>query len=827
MGMEQRVLKAIAHVRESDGAEQLLSEHLEGVARRCARAAEKLGLGAAGELIGLVHDLGKYSEEFQTYLRTVTGKDDPDGDETGSDQRGKVDHSTAGAQLVWETLSQRGPLERMVGQALALCIASHHSGLIDCLVSDPVTGPRDDFSRRMGKDDQRTHLAEALRNLEQPIGGRVANLFGEQSLVSAFSGRAREIAILASGNEVIAQFQVGLLVRFLFSCLIDADREDTADFERPRAAEERLRGHFTPWEVLAGRLEDDLAARVPQRPVDGIRQEISNQCRLAAERPKGIFTLTVPTGGGKTLASLRFALHHARINNLDRVIYVVPFTTIIDQNADVVRRILEPSTCPQESGRVVLEHHSNLDPLRYGWKNKLLSDNWDAPIVYTTSVQFLEAILGGRTRGVRRMHQLARSVIIFDEIQSLPIRCIHLFNNAINFLVDHCGSSVVLCTATQPLLGHVDAKKGAAKIEPGSEIVPDVRGTFVKLRRVEVKDDRRPTGWTDQDIAELAHAEAGQSGSCLIVVNTKKAARNLFLALSSSGLPLYHLSTSMCPVHRKAALRQIRDRLDDTDHLLCVSTQLIEAGVDLDFGSVIRYAAGLDSVAQAAGRCNRNGKRATGLVHVVNPADENLSPLRDIDIGRQKAERVLDDFRGHPDDFDRDLLSPKAMEWFYKNYFFDRAKEMDYWLDDRKLGRQDSLLNMLSINDQVLFALKRSKGRAPDIYFRQSFKTANDAFQAIDAPTTSVIVPFGTAGRDLVAELCAAKEIETQYRLLRAAQQFTVNIFRHELNKLEEAQAIHEVQPGTGIFHLSERHYSKDFGLSTEPVSAGELLYVE
>ncbi len=828
VGMEKEANRRppIAHVRESNGAEHSLSDHLEGTARRCAQSANKLGLGSAGELIGLLHDLGKHSDAFQNYLRSVTGKENPDGDdEVPAAQRGKVDHSTAGAKLVWNELTKAGPLGPIVGQALALCIASHHSGLIDCLVADPVEGPRDDFSRRMLKAEARSHFDESLGKLDPRLRARATTLLQDESLVTSFTGHLRDIALGSpekSHSNQVAQFQLGLLVRFLFSCLIDADREDTADFERPRAAQERQHGEFMPWDVLANRLEEHLITLKPKHPIDAIRQDISEHCRQAASRPRGIFTLTVPTGGGKTLASLRFALHHARAHGLDRVIYVVPFTTIIDQNADVARRILEPDSCPEDRGKVVLEHHSNLEPLHQGWKNKLLSENWDAPVVYTTSVQFLEAVLGGGTRGVRRMHQLARAVIIFDEIQSLPVRCIHLFNNAINLLTAQGGSTVVLCTATQPLLGQVDEKKGAAKITFGSEIVPDVQDTFAKLRRVEVKDARRPGGWHDRDIADLAKSEVARTGSCLVVVNTKKAASALFKMVTGSGLPAHHLSTSMCPAHRKSSLAKIRQQLLDDERTLCVSTQLIEAGVDVDFGCVIRFAAGLDSIAQAAGRCNRNGRNPSGFVHVINPAEESLSSLRDIAIARDKAARVLNDFRDDPARFDNDLLSPKAMAWFYENYFFARKDEMGYPINPSKAGHGDDLLNMLSTNSLVVAGFKQGKAN----YFRQSFKTANEAFQAIDAPTKGVVVPYGE-GRQLIVGLCAATDVEKQFRLLRAAQQFTVNVFSYEFDRLRDAHAISEVQPGTEIFHLNESYYSRDFGLSTEPVSPGEFLYVE
>jgi CRISPR-associated endonuclease/helicase Cas3 len=794
----------------------------------------------AGELIGLLHDLGKYSQEFQAYIQSATGLLNPDEDAEYVDavqKRGKVDHSTAGAKLIWRVLSTRGPVGQIVGQILSLCVASHHSGLIDCLSTNPADGVLDNFSRRMSKVEERSHLDEALSKVDESVRAKMEALFGSGTIVDSLRGLIHRIAANSpegSDKSQVAQFQIGLLVRFLFSCLIDADRQDTADFERPHAARARQNGSFVEWGTLVKRLETHLGSFAVRHPIDAIRQNISRHCLDASSRDQGIFTLTVPTGGGKTLASLRFALHHAHRHHLDRVVYIVPFTSIIDQNAEAVRKVLEPQDMPHEKGRVVLEHHSNLEPTRQRWRNKILSENWDAPVVFTTSVQFLEALFGAGTRGARRMHQLARSVIVFDEIQSLPVKCVHLFNNAVNFLTDYCVSTAVLCTATQPLLARVEKRKGAVKLAPKSELMPDVQALFDQLKRVQVKDQRRPGGWKDVEIADLAINQSQQAGSCLVVVNTKKAARGLYRQLEASGTALYHLSTSMCPAHRRSSLHEIRNRLDarhrleDDQPLLCVSTQLIESGVDVDFGSVIRYAAGLDSIAQAAGRCNRNGARDKGLVHVVNPANESLAHLRDIEIGKQKAERVFDDFRDRPGEFGHDLLGPKAMTSFYESYFFARQSEMDYPAGPDKLGRNDTLLNLLSVNSLATGEYRRRNGgSAPSPYLRQSFMAANKEFAAIDAPTKGVLVPYGSAGKEIIADLCAAFDVERQFKLLHEAQQFTVNVFPHELKQLTECGALSEVQEGTGIHYLDQRYYSPHFGLCTELVSQQEVILVD
>ncbi|MCW2311082.1 CRISPR-associated helicase Cas3' [Rhodoferax antarcticus] len=819
-----------AHVRKADGAIQLLPDHLTGVARLSGEFARKIGLPQQGELIGLLHDFGKYSAEFQHYLKSAVELLNPDEDEfvDAKGLKGKVDHSTAGAQLVWQELAKFGQLGQIVAQILALCIASHHSGLIDCLSSDENSLGDDAFNKRLNKADERSHLNEALAVADDLILMRSHALMADPSMISAIQsliGKIIREAPEKNDRSIVAQQHIGLLVRFLFSCLIDADRMDTADFENPRQAKQRMVGRYADWDTLCFRLEAHLADFTPRYPIDQLRQDISQHCLNAAKRSRGIFSLTVPTGGGKTLASLRFALQHAKVHQMERVIYVIPFTSIIDQNADVVRRILEPQGVVH--GTVVLEHHSNLTPESQTWRGKILSENWDAPIVYTTSVQFLETLFGSGTRGARRMHQLANAVLIFDEIQTLPVNCVHLFNNAINFLVEQCGSTVVLCTATQPLLNKVDVNKGAIRIPDGNELMPNVKKLFDDLKRVEVRNRRKPGGWTMEEIALLAQEETLRANSCLVIVNTKNSAQTIYrLGKQHATIPVYHLSTNMCPAHRKSVLAEVRIRLEKQEQTLLVSTQLIEAGVDVDFGAVIRFMAGLDSIAQASGRCNRNGRSAVGLVHVVNPQGENLSMLPDISIGRDMAERVLSDYEANPAKFGNNLIGVQTLDWYYQNYFFARAGEMVYPVSEKVIGHSDSLLNLLTLNTKATTEHCRIKGQAPNIYLRQSFMAAAKAFKAIDAPTRGVIVPYGQAGKDLIADLCGAYMPDKEFDLLRRAQQFSVNVFPNVLETLQKYGVVQDIRQDTGILFLTDsRYYSNEFGLSTTPEGNMEVLY--
>lgn len=829
--MNDGQVSPVAHHRKSDGATQTLEQHLLGVAALARAFADKVGLADQGELIGLLHDLGKYSEQFQNYIRSAVGLINPDADEfvDAAGLKGKVDHSTAGAQLVWQKLSAEGEMGRLAGQILALCIASHHSGLIDCLSSDASSTGEDLFSKRMDKAEDRAHLHEVTRKMAPAIERRFDALAGRAGCIADIQRAIAQITRNArdpqqsNGSKF---FKLGLLVRLLFSCLVDADRVDTANFESTRAKKVRPIGHYPGWDLLIERLERHLRQFKTETSVDQLRKRVSEQCHDRAASNPGVFTLTVPTGGGKTLASLRFALHHAKNHELDRVIYVVPYTTIIDQNAKVARGILEPRSEGVTPGSVVLEHHSNLTPEQQGWREKMLSENWDAPVVFTTSVQLLETLFGGGTRGARRMHQLANAVLIFDEIQTLPVNCVHLFCNGINFLVDHCGSSTVLCTATQPLLNRVDASKGALRFSSENEIIPDVPRLFDDLERVQVLNRRKAGGWALEEIASLAQGEVETVGSCLVIVNTKRAATELFEHCRKRAvIPVYHLSTRMCPAHRMEILQGIERLLKSDQRLLCVSTQLIEAGVDVDFGAVVRFTAGVDSIAQAAGRCNRHGRRSQrGRVHVVNPAEENLDRLTDIRIGRDNAERLLQEMENDPARFGTSVLAPQAIEAYFQYYFFDRRGEMDYAVSTEKIGHDDTLLNLLSVNSVAVGEYARKRGSEPSLLLRHSFMSAARAFKAIDAPTRGVVVPHTDAGKELINELCFAFEVDKQFDLLRRAQRYTVNLFPHELERLQHEGAVHQVQEGTDILYLHENYYSQDFGLSLTPSGQTGLL---
>ena len=811
----------IAHVRKADGQPQFLQTHLTETAEIAKLLAAKLDLDQAGELLGLMHDFGKYSRKFQKYIHDETSLFNPDLDDEESTPNGsKVDHSTAGAQWAYRELRKFGAAQgigELFGQMLGLCIASHHGeGLIDCL--DGEGNPK--WIERFNKTDELTHLVECERNADEVVQQKAYELAGE-NLIRSLLNAVKPILSNQTINNKIKEFYLGCLTRFLFSCLIDADRINSSDFEREAQKEVRHLAEKPDWQSAIDKLEAKLAGFENRYPIDEIRRRISDDCLKRAVDFQGIYTLTVPTGGGKTLASLRYALHHAQKHNLDRIIYIIPYTSIIDQNAQAVREILGEYW--------ILEHHSNLEPEKQSWQDKLLSENWDKPIVFTTMVQFLDAWFGGGTRGARHIHPMTNSVLIFDEIQTLPVKCVHLFCNVLNWLTTFGKSTAVLCTATQPLLGESGlrnfpegkreriAARGLLRLPENAEIMgkhQDLDKLFADLSRVEIRFNEKAGGWNVEEAVAFLLEQFQTTQSCLFIVNTKKWAQELYQYCKAQNVPpeaLFHLSTHQCAAHRKAIFDTIKGRLKNGKPVICISTQLIEAGVDISMACVIRALGGLDSIAQAAGRCNRHGeKKGKGQVWVLNLQEQDFTRiLPDIQAGKTHAERVFRDFAG------QDILQPAAMERYFEYYFYQRSDEMAYYVKNSATG---SLLDWLSDNALNPYGEKNNKRSKPLPLLMQSFKSAGRAFQAIDAPTHAVIVPYGE-GTELIAKLCGEWDPKEMYGAKKKAQRYSVNVFPNVWDKLQKENALHETIEGSGIYYLKERHYNDEFGLSLDETS--------
>jgi CRISPR-associated endonuclease/helicase Cas3 len=688
-----------------------------------------------GYLAGLWHDLGKFAPEWQAYLRR---KSDPHADEVS----GKVDHSTAGARHADRSI-------QLFGRILAYALAGHHAGL-----SDGIDDSASSLENRLKKqvdpfDSAPREILEFCRDLPPPV-------------------------FALGGGFALAFFQ-----RMLFSALVDADFLATEAFMSPPQTTIRP-GILPEMADIEKALLESLSCFQPQSsPVNKIRAEVLGHCLDSAERVPGFFSLTVPTGGGKTLSSLAFALRHARLHDLRRVVYVIPFTSIIEQNAAVFRKALA-----ELGDDIVLEHHSNLDPdaSHATSRSRLVAENWDARVIVTTNVQFFESLHSNRTSRCRKLHRIARSVIIFDEAQTLPVDYLAPCLRSMEELVKHYGSTVVLCTATQPAIErNLEFPNG---IPAPTEIIPDPADLHRRLRRVKaVCLGKMPDAGLLPKLCE--HEQM------LCIVNTRRHARELFELLPGDGCR-FHLSALMCPAHRSLKLKEIKSRLKNGDPVRLVSTQLVEAGVDIDFPVVFRALSGLDSIAQAAGRCDREGRltsllgRPGGQLFIFEPP--SLPPAGFLRATADSASEVL---AGPP----RDLLSPEAIESYFRHHYWRHQEIMD--------------------RHRILDCWPAAMTRADDLLLFR-FKTCAENFRLIANYTEPVLIPYGDTGAALCAELRATFDPARLRFLARQLQRLTVQIPKQQHQRLLSSGillAVHE------NFHIlnSTCHYSEDFGLHPEP----------
>lgn len=786
-----------AHINKEPYKEQSVNEHLHNVGKMSKKFCSKISLEATGELVGILHDMGKETNKFDNYIHYSASNPDD------KSLRGTINHSTAGAKYIYDKFyNTKNQFQKFTAQLIALAICSHHGGLVDCLDLKGI----DIFTKRI-ETDKDILYEEALSNYK-------TECFELEYIDNLFNRSMQEIKTIfikinsIDDNRLFGEFAAGMLEKYLFSCVIDADRYDTYTFMEGIVPKVKF-DKSALWGELADKLENELKSYPKSTKIDLLRKEISISCKDFAKNKPGVYKLAVPTGGGKTLSSLRYALNHAKIFNKDRIFYIIPFTTIIDQNAKEIKNILKRDD-------IILEHHSNLVVDNQQEDYKLLTERWNSPIILTTMVQFLDTLFSGGTQGVRRMHNLANSIIIFDEIQAIPIKCINMFNSAMNFLSSICKVTIILCTATQPLLDKIEIP---IKLSENPNIIYDVNEKFRQFKRVELSDKRILGGYSTILLKEFILERIKDFKSVLVILNTKNSAKAIFNELKTLNdkLPkekqyyLFHLSTNMCPSHRIEIMENMKKKLGD-ERVICISTQLIEAGVNISFECVIRSIAGFDSITQAAGRCNRHGEKPCGKVFIVNLEEENVNKLVDIKAGQECTKRVLDEFKENPDTFDNDLLSPKVMERYYEYYFYDRKKEMNYTLS--KPNKDKTMYDLLSENNDGSNEFESRNGYKSELMLKQAFKTAGNNFRVIDQNTTGVIVPYGE-GRKLITLINGECNLAELKQYLKSAQQFSVNLFKIEKEKIEERKGIVELANG-GVLALREGFYKNDVGVTVE-----------
>ncbi len=775
----------------TDDREQLTVDHLQETAAYASIFGGKFRSSALVRTAAFFHDMGKFSDEFVQYLRLSVQSRKDGGNAL---RRGSVIHATQGAKYIYKAgLSKKELL--LAAEIVAICIAGHHSGLMDNISPQGETSLRN----RLTTDKDALHYEEVTVAFEKE---RVLteNLM---DLMCACCDELSGFVEVCKTEKLNVAFMIHMLVKSVFSCLVDSDRYNAYCFEIGKTPEAQL--PVPPWEEYAMRLEQHLSTFMIDSEIARIRHDISEKCLNASMRPRGVYRLDVPTGGGKTFSSLRFALNHAKKHNMEHIIYVIPYLSVLDQTAIEIKKALHY----HDNEEYILEHHSNLvppDDESEAQKQQLLTDRWNQPIIITTMVQFLESVYSHKGGNLRKLHNITNAVLIFDEVQSLPVKCVHLFNDTLNYLHIFGNCTALLCTATQPLIDKVDRP---LRFSSPSKLIADTSEAFKKLKRTRIEDSTVIGGYKTEALRDFVLEKLDAAGNCLVILNTKKDAANLYRAVKTyindnteTQIKLVHLSTSMCPAHRMEEIESLQDwegnkKILKRERILCISTQLIEAGVDISFACVVRALAGLDSIAQAAGRCNRNGEDPNGReVYIVNLAEENLSKLPDIKCGSDVTSRILDESVD-------DILSHTVMDRYYEEYFYKRKAEMDY------PNNKGSIYDLLSNNKKGCGVYINSGDKAPFPALRQAFQTAGEQFCVIEKNTTAVLVPYRRG-----AEL--AEEFNTTYlrnkpKLLREMGRYSVSLYPHQMRALDKEQALRLI--GDEIFALHKGYYDLELGV--------------
>jgi CRISPR-associated endonuclease/helicase Cas3 len=724
----------MAHVRKEENGQwaepHWLDDHLRGTAEKASQFASIFDSAEWGYAAGISHDLGKSPQNWQKYLCKKSGFDEHAHLENIS---GKMEHSAPGAKYIEEIWGKR------ISAILSYCIAGHHTGLPDWIGTQGALTYRLQNTKIEGIPD---YIKELINHVPP------------KTLPRSFERKGLDLS---------------LWIRMLFSCLSDADFLDTERYMNIDQHQNRSR--YLSVNILLELFNNHMTKMKTEAPssiINQVRESVLNDCRNSAMRKPGFFSLTVPTGGGKTLSSMAFALEHSVRFKKDRVIYVIPYTSIIEQNADVFRNVFGADQ--------VVEHHSNINDQDLTAKSRLAAENWDAPIIVTTSVQFFESLFAVKTSRTRKLHNICNSVVILDEAQLVPVEFLTPILRTMELLVKFYKVTFVICTATQPAFEKRDDSPDFPGIPKNSigEIINDVPSLYKTLKRVkiEIPDDLTSVCTWNEIAQELKLFE-----SVLCIVSERKSCKELFHLMPEG---TYHLSALMCAQHRSEIITKIKSDLKFKRPVRVISTQLVEAGVDLDFPVVYRAIAGLDSIAQAAGRCNREGllnvEDKLGKVVVFVP--QKKAPSGFLRKAAETTTRLLS--QGLPDPIDQCVFPCFFSELYWKANNLDRKRILD-------LLKPEESESGIAIQ----------------------FRTAADAFNLIDdSMQRSVLIPFGE-GKELIQHL---KEQGPVRNLIRKLQRYTVNVYENDFNELLNRGSLEEVSIGFFAL-LCEVEYDSNTGL--------------
>lgn len=753
---------------------------------------------------GLLHDMGKAKQEYIQYIEKAFR-----GEKV---IKGSVNHTFAGVQWIMEKFHTEvsSPWEKITSEIISFAVGSHH-GMFDCVKLDGDNG----FVYRQQKDKKELCYEEVLQNYFEQV-------IEEEKIVGYFQKAVDEVKkfyntlILEYGKSKSAiSFQMGMLARLVLSAVIYGDRRDTSEFMSQRKI---VVNNNITWENSQSYFESELKNLDSVSAINQVRREISLQCVKAAERNTGIYQMNIPTGGGKTLSALRYALAHAKIYHKKRIIFIIPLLSVLEQNVKVICDYLPDS-------QTVLEHHSNIikeknigDDLD---KCEFLAESWNSPVVVSTLVQLLNILFSHQTSAVGRMQALCDSVIVIDEVQTLPRRMTLMFNMALNFLQKYCNTTVLLSSATQPCFEEL---KWPLHLAEKPNLVQLNKQQLAVFRRSKIVVDRNhPYGMDWDDCTSFCSGLMEKHNSLLIVCNTKSEARTLFKRMKKQarwqGWAIYHLSASMCQVHRMDVLEKIQEKLsvlqnrvqekNDIQKVICIATQVVEAGIDISFEGGVRVLAGIDNLVQAAGRSNRSNEYGfLGIVYLICLKNEKLGPLPDIKMAQICTRKLLDNWN---EEIDGSIIEGEAVRKYYQYLYQETEKEIEYPVE---ISGELFYMSKLLANQNVYGNTMKNR----NYFFHQPFKTVGKNFKVFDENTIDVLVPYGEGIR-LIKKLKALTasdfQIEETRELIQQAKLYSISIFEWQKKKLEEAELLTSLWDGR-LFILNEKAYDDSLGCISE-----------
>lgn len=809
----------IAHISDDgSGREESVAEHTEKTAYLCREKGKRCGISQIMSLCGIFHDMGKNKQRFDDYIH---------GDEWERKRlRGKIGHASTGAKYIYDRNHESSGKEKIFTELVTYAVAAHH-GLFDCVNEERT----DLFSKRLSEVED---YEEACRNaerdylqkyeLEKVLGkaGEEFDLIWDKMKKVVETIKSLMLKKDIRNKKVLTDcrsFLFASLQRLFLSVLLDADWEATADFmDGVDTLSKRIDMDHKKIFAKAGenfeaymkkkrcsiRLSD-LTDR--EKEIMEARDRLQEECREFAKHPAGIYCLPIPTGGGKTLSSLAYALEYCRQHpETERIIYVSPYISITEQNAKVFREAIG-----QEEW--ILEHHSSVikdtanedrDYQQEDYrKNRFAQQdiNWEEPFICTTFVQFMNTLFSDQGRSIRRMHRLVNSVIIIDEVQSMPVKCVHTFNQMMNFLNAVCNADIILCTATQPALG--DSVYPVCYSEP-KYMIKDAAAWFTRFERVKIHIPEPGKKYTSDSLGDEIKCQLDSCRSILVILNTKSAVGKLYDLLKELPVHVEYLTTNLCAEHRSDKIEEVKKKLrEGQEKVVVVSTNLIEAGVDISFECVYRSMTGLDSLAQSAGRCNRNGELKYGVLKLIRLEGENTGNMEELLRNIGVTDQILYDYWKNGSD--GSLLTPTWMDQYFKKLYLDSEDKMNF-----PIRQMDT-----SIMELLSKGFPGTEETDLKNFMNQAYRTAGREYRVIDDHSFGVIVPY-KEGSDILEAIRQSSDLSDIKECIRQAQRYTVNVRENQFKKFDGLiQRVSESIPGIYMV-AAPGAYTEERGITAE-----------